>query len=198
MQPQEQINLYIAEQPEWQRKALVRLRKLVHAVDEEVKECWRSNAPSFELNGSVIVSLHGLKTCVSAWFPKGALLKDTHGLFVLSEKDEDRVVRKYKVHEGEEIAEKAFTDLLKQAVNKSRAQHKADAPAAALPAELEQVLTKDEAATEQWNNLSADQRHAYVEWITDAPAEEIRKRRIAKALEMIREGLGKENAHEVQ
>ena len=41
MQAQEQINLYIAELPEWQRKLLVRLRQLVHTVDDEVEETWK-------------------------------------------------------------------------------------------------------------------------------------------------------------
>jgi uncharacterized protein YdeI (YjbR/CyaY-like superfamily) len=36
-----------------------------------------------------------------------------------------------------------------------------------------------------------------VEWITDAKQDETRKRRVAQALEMIREGQGKEDKHRV-
>jgi hypothetical protein len=41
MQAQEQINLFIAEQPEWQRKLMVRLRQLIHSTDETMEEVWR-------------------------------------------------------------------------------------------------------------------------------------------------------------
>ena len=115
MLPQEQINLYISEQPEWQRKVLVRLRQLIHSVDETIEENWRWNSPAFDHDG-IMIGLHGFKSVVSVWFHKGALLKDTHKLFDKPEKDEDKGIRKYKLEEGDAIDEKAFVDLVKQAV----------------------------------------------------------------------------------
>ncbi len=201
MHPQEQINSYIAEQPEWQRRLLVRLRQLIHAHDTEVEETWRWNAPGFD-HGGIMISLHGFKTCVSVWFHKGALLKDTHGLFVLTEKDEERGIRKYKVNEGEPINEKAFADLVKQAVKLNGAGTKlGDAKPASkalvVPPELENCLKKDEEAWEHWENFNHSHKKEYVEWIDDAKKDETRKRRIAQALEMIREGVGKEDKHRV-
>jgi hypothetical protein len=200
MQAQEQINLFIAEQPEWQRKLLVRLRKLIHASDEHIEETWRSNTPHFEQCG-VVVSMHALKTCVSVWFPKGAQLKDPHGLFQLTEKDETRETRKYKVHEGEEINEKAFQDLLKQTLKLHATAKNMDPKPSRrsleIPAELEQVLCNDAEALAQWKKFSADQKQEYVEWVSDAKQEESRKRRIAKALEMIREGHCMKDAYNV-
>lgn len=201
MHPQEQINSYIAEQPEWQRRLLVRLRQLIHAHDTEVEETWRWNAPGFD-HGGIMISLHGFKTCVSVWFHKGALLKDTHGLFVLTEKDEERGIRKYKVNEGEPINEKAFADLVKQAVKLNEAGTKlGDAKPArkalVVPPELENCLKKDEEAWEHWENFNHSHKKEYVEWIDDAKKDETRKRRIAQALEMIREGVGKEDKHRV-
>lgn len=200
MQAQEQINLYIAEQPEWQRKLLVRLRKLIHASDEHIEEIWRSNTPHFEQCG-VVVSMHALKTCVSVWFPKGAQLKDPQGLFQLTEKDEERETRKYKVHEGDELNEKALQDLLKQALKLNATAKSTDAKPSRrsleIPAELEQVLCNDDEAMAQWKKFSADQKQEYVEWVSDAKQEESRKRRIAKALEMIREGHCRKDAYNV-
>ncbi|MBK7944376.1 MAG: DUF1801 domain-containing protein [Flavobacteriales bacterium] len=60
MLPQEQINLYIAEQPEWQRKLLVRLRQLIHSVDEEVEETWKWNSPHFDHDG-IMIGLQAFK-----------------------------------------------------------------------------------------------------------------------------------------
>lgn len=201
MAPQEQINLYIAEQPEWQRRLLVRLRQLIHSVDEEITENWRWNAPHFDRDG-IMVGMHAFKTCVSVWFHKGAMLKDTHGLFKLSEKDEERGLRKYKIAEGEVINEKAFTDLVKQAVKLNLAgvklnEAKPTRKALVVPPELENCLKKDDQALSNWEGFSYSHKKEYVEWISDAKQEETRKRRVAQALEMIREGQGKEDKHRV-
>lgn len=199
--PQEQINLYIAEQPEWQRRMLVRLRQLIHSVDENITEAWRWNAPHFDHDG-IMIALHGFKTFVSVWFHKGALLKDTHKLFDQPGKDEEKGIRKIKIHEGDTLNEKAFVDLVKQAVkvNQSGAKlgdAKPARKALVLPAEFEHCLKKDEETWERWEKLTYSHKKEYVEWVSDAKQDETRKRRIAQALERIRAGQGKEDEHMV-
>ncbi len=197
----EQINTYIAQQPEWQRKLLVRFRQLLHSADERIEEGWKGSAPCFEL-GDLCIGTHALKTCVSVWFHRGSLLKDTHELFQLSEKDAERELRKYKLFEADSINEKAFVDLVRQAIRRSDANAKAASGKTArnvvdLPAELEQVLQNDPEAMSRWEELSVEHKAEYVEWITDAKQDESRKRRIAKSLELIREGLSKDEAQKV-
>ena len=91
-------------------------------------------------------------------------------------------------------------ELVKQAVkvNQSGA-NLADArptrKALKVPSELTQCLKKDDRAWEHWGKFSYSHKKEYVEWITDAKQDETRKRRIAKALEMIREGQGKEDKY---
>lgn len=200
MQPQEQINSFIAEQPEWQRLTMIRLRQLIRTADPEAEGLMRGNSPAFDHDGPM-VSMHAFKTCVSVWFHKGALLKDTHDLFNLSEKDDVRGVRKYKVNEGDTIHEKAFSDLVRQAVKLNESATKSVEPRSAkvvaLPAEMESCLKRDEEAWEHWERFSPSHKKEYVEWINDAKQDETRKRRIAQALEMIREGMGKEDKHRV-
>ncbi|HRD54125.1 MAG TPA: YdeI/OmpD-associated family protein [Flavobacteriales bacterium] len=201
MLPQEQINLYIAERPEWQRKLLIRLRQLIHSVDEDVTESWKWNSPHFDHDG-IMIGLHGFKSFVSVWFHKGALLKDTHKLFDKPEKDEEKGIRKVKFEEGDAINEKAFLDLVKQAVkvNQSGAKlgdAKPTRKALVVPPELENCLRKDEEAWMHWEKFNYTHKKEYVEWIEDAKQDETRKRRIAQALEMIREGVGKEDKHKV-
>jgi len=201
MQPQEHVNTYIAEQPEWQRRILVKLRQHIHSVDEEIEEAWRQNSPSFDYMGAML-SLHGLKSCVSVWFNKGALLKDTHGLFRLTEKDEERGIRKYKIEEGEAINDKAFVDLVKQAMKLNHAgtkltEAKPTRKALEVPHDLQTCFENDDEAQEHWDKFDHAHKKEWVEWITDAKQDESRKRRIAQALEMIRLGLGKEDKHRV-
>jgi uncharacterized protein YdeI (YjbR/CyaY-like superfamily) len=66
-----------------------------------------------------------------------------------------------------------------------------------LPAELETCLKKDEQALANWEAFNYSHKKEYVEWISDAKQDETRKRRVAQALEMIREGQGKEDKHRV-
>ncbi len=199
LQAQERINHYIAAQPEWQRKILVRLRQLIHSTDENIEETWKWNSPHFEYQG-IMIGMHGFKKFVGVWFHKGSLLKDPHGLFEKLEKEDDKGNRSYKIHEGEAINEKAFTDLVKQAIKLNRAGTKlTDArparKALEVPPELEAVLKKDEMAWSHWEKFNYTHKKEYVEWVTDAKKEETRKRRIAQALEMIREGQGKEDKY---
>lgn len=147
MHPQEQINLFISEQNEWQRRQLIAIRKLIHSADETIEEAWRGNTPHFD-HGGPMVAVHALKTCVSVWFHKGACLKDPQGLFTPSEKDSERDVRKIKLGEADKINEKAFTELMRQAVKANRAARKSvafkptkDAPET--PPELEALLHKE-------------------------------------------------------
>jgi hypothetical protein len=199
MQAQEQINLYIAEQPEWQRKLLVRFRQLIHSTDENVEESWKWNSPHFDHKG-IMIGMNAFKKFVGIWFHKGALLKDTHGLFEVTGKEDEKGMRAYKVHEGETINEKAFVDLLKQAIKVNEAGMKLTATKPAkksleVPPELESVLKKDDMAWEHWEKFTYSHKKEYVEWITDARKEETRKRRIAQALEMIREGQGRNDKY---
>lgn len=202
MQVPEQINLYIAEQPEWQRRIMSKLRQLIHASDETIIESWRMGAPHFEHDGAMI-GIHAFKTCVSVWFHKGASLKDPHGLFKPSEKDQEREVRKYKLTEGEAIQEKAFTDLVKQAakldlaLSKGADDHVSNGRALVVPPELEAVLRKDPTAWANWEAFSTSHKREYAEWVADGRKEETRKRRIAQALEMIRDGIAKDDKHRV-
>lgn len=201
MLPQEQINLYIAEQPEWPRRTLVRLRQLIHSVDETIEETWRWNMPHYDHDGIMLGTI-ALKHAVCVWFHKGSLIKDPHKLFDKPEKDEDKGIRKVKFHEGDAINEKAFMDLVKQAVkvNQSGAKlgdAKPARKALLVPPELENCLKKDEEAWGNWEKFNYTHKKEYVEWIVDAKQDETRKRRIAQALEMIREGVGKQDKHKV-
>jgi uncharacterized protein YdeI (YjbR/CyaY-like superfamily) len=57
---------------------------------------------------------------------------------------------------------------------------------------MESCLKRDEEVWEYWEKLPSSHKKEYLEWITDAKQDETRKRRIAQALEMIREGAGRE------
>lgn len=201
MLPQEQINSYISELPEWQRKLLVRFRQLIHSTDAEVEETWKWNSPHFDHNG-IMIGLQGFKEHVAVWFHKGSLIKDPKSLFEKLAKGEEKGMRSYKLVEGDAINEAAFVDLVKQAValnvkGTKLTDAKPTRKALVLPDDLGNVLHKDPTAWANWEGFTYSCKKEYIEWVTDAKQDETRKRRIAQALEMIREGKDKEDAHRV-
>lgn len=199
MLPQEQINIYIAEQDEWKRRTLVRLRQLIHQADPSIEENWRWDMPHFDHNG-IMIGMRAFKEFVSVWFHKGSLIKDPKKLFETLEKGAEKGLRAYKIHEGEAINEAAFTDLVKKAIAvnaKGTKVTEARGPKKALvvPEELESVLRKDPTAWANWEAYTYSHKKEYAEWVADAKKDETRKRRIAQALEMIREGKGRNEAY---
>ena len=197
----EQINQYIAETPEWQRKLLVRLRQLIHATDGEVEETWKWNSPHFDHEG-IMIGLQAFKEHIAVWFHKGSLIKDPKKLFEKLPKGEEKGMRSYKLFEGDAINEAAFVDLVKQAValnvkGTKLTDAKPAKKALVLPEDLGSVLHKDPTAWANWEAFSYSHKKEYIEWVTDAKQEETRKRRIALALEKIREGESKEEKHQV-
>lgn len=194
----EQINQYIAEQDEWKRRLLVRLRQLIHAECTDVVETWKWNSPHFDHKG-IMIGLQSFKEHVAVWFHKGSLIKDPKKLFQPLAKGEDKGMRAYHLREGDVINEKAFADLVCQAVELNEKGTKlTDAKpkrTLVVPEELEAVLLKDEAAWAHWEKFSTSCKREYAEWVTDAKQEETKKRRIAQALEMIREGHSKDEKY---
>ena len=149
-----------------------------------------------------MIGLQAFKEHVAVWFHKGSLLKDPKKLFEALPKGEEKGMRSYKLFEGDKINESAFVDLVKQAVAiNAKGTKLTDAKPArkalVVPEDLEQVLHKDPTAWANWEAFSYSCKKEYIEWITDAKQEETRKRRIAQALEKIREGETKEEKHQV-
>ena len=197
----ELINQYIAEQPEWQRKLLVRLRQLIHSTDAQVEETWKWNSPHFDHEG-IMIGIQAFKEHVAVWFHKGSLLKDPKKLFEALPKGEEKGMRSCKLYEGDKLNEAVFIDLVKQAValNVKGTKHTDAKPARkalVVPEDFGQVLHKDPKAWANWEAFPYSCKKDYIEWITDAKQDETRKRRIAQALEKIREGERKEEKHQV-
>ena len=192
----EQINLYIAGHPEWQRKLMVRVRQLTHTVNEDVQEAWRSQTPHFDLASTPVLGISASKTSVCVTFPKGAQFKSTR--LPYEPCSEEKSGRTVKFREGDTINEAAFTALVQRAmavaVKGTRSDDESTRGKQPVHVELENILRKDPSAWANWESFQQADRKEYAEWIADGKKEETRKRRIAQALELIREGITKVEA----
>jgi hypothetical protein len=119
--PSALIDARIAKLADWRGEALARMRALIKAADpdviEEVK--WRKpsngmlGVPVWEHDG-IICTGETYKAAVKLTFANGAALKDPSGLFNASLEGNQR--RAIEIQEGEAINEKAFTALIRAAV----------------------------------------------------------------------------------
>ncbi len=115
------ISARIAELRDWRGEVLRQVRALIKQADPEVVEEWKWDVPAWSHEG-LICTGETYKSAVKLTFAKGATLKDPAGLFTSSL--EGRVRRAVDIHEGEEIDESAFKDLIRAAVALNRSAKK--------------------------------------------------------------------------
>jgi hypothetical protein len=110
----ELITARIAELGDWRGKTLARIRQLITAADPEVVEEWKwMGTPVWSRDG-IICTGESYKQVVKLTFLKGASLKDPKGLFNSSLDGNAR--RAIDIREGEELDERAFTALVREAI----------------------------------------------------------------------------------
>jgi hypothetical protein len=111
--------------PEWREELLIRVRDLVKEADpdalEEAKWKKASNpdgVPTWSHDGRIICTGETYKDKVKLTFANGASLEDPAGLFNSSL--DGRVRRAIDLHEGDELDDQAFKDLVRSAVELHR------------------------------------------------------------------------------
>ncbi len=107
------IDKYIAGLTDWRGKLIVRLRKLILDAAPGIVEEWKWDTPVWSYNGSV-VAVGAFKDYVKINFFKGALLKDTEGLFNAGL--DAKKSRAIDIFEHDEINPDALKDLIRAAV----------------------------------------------------------------------------------
>jgi len=116
------ITTRIADLGDWRGEALCRVRELIHEADPGITEEWKWENPVWSHDG-IVCTGESYKKAVKLTFAKGAGLKDPAKLFNSSL--EGSVRRAIDIHEGDEIDESAFKNLIRAAVALNRAGTKA-------------------------------------------------------------------------
>lgn len=118
--PSRLIDGRIAELADWRGEMLARLRALILAADAEVVEEWKWGGPVWSANGGQICTGESYKAVVKLTFAQGASLPDPSHLFNSSL--DGNVRRAIDFREGDPVDEKAFTALIRAAVESNRAK----------------------------------------------------------------------------
>jgi|SRR6185312_5988029 len=110
----ELISKRIAELEDWRGETLGRMRKLIKKADPDVVEEWKWMGTPIWSHDGIICTGETYKKVVKLTFAKGASLADPAHLFNSSL--DGNVRRAIDIHEGEEVDESAFKELVRQAV----------------------------------------------------------------------------------
>lgn len=119
--PSELLDAHIENLGDWRAETLSRVRTLIHRADPDVVEEVKWRKPSNSMLGVPVWSHDGIvctgetyKDKVKLTFAHGASLDDPSGLFNAGLGGSTR--RAIDMHEGDELDEAAFTDLIRSAV----------------------------------------------------------------------------------
>jgi hypothetical protein len=112
--PSQLIDARIAELGDWRGATLARIRELVRQAEPDVEETWKWRGVPVWEHAGIICTGETYKNVVKATFAKGASLPDPAGLFNSSLDGNTR--RAIDLHEGEELDEQAFLELVRAAV----------------------------------------------------------------------------------
>ena len=111
------ISTRIAELGDWRGDVLRHVRELIKEADPGITEEWKWSNPVWSHNG-IVCTGESYKKVVKLTFAKGASLRDPATLFNSSL--DGNVRRAIDIHEGDEMNESAFKDLIRAAVEAAK------------------------------------------------------------------------------
>ncbi len=113
--PSQLIDARIKELSDWRGDTLARIRKLIKQADPDVVEEWKWRGVPTWYHDGMICTGETYADKVKVTFANGASLDDPKGLFNSGLDGNTR--RAIDFHEGDKIDEKAFTALVRAAVD---------------------------------------------------------------------------------
>jgi uncharacterized protein YdeI (YjbR/CyaY-like superfamily) len=180
------IDAYIAKSADFAKPILKHLREVVHKGCPDVEETVKWSMPHFDYAGAPLAGMAAFKAHCAFGFWKGSLIvpgsKEAMGQFgritSLGDLPNDKVLIGY--------VQKAAR-LNEEGVKVPRPLKHEKKPIR-VPADLAAAFKKNAKARTTFEGFSPSHKREYLEWITQAKAEETRKKRLETAIEWMAEG----------
>lgn len=182
------VDAYIAARAEFARPILAEIRRRIHAACPEVEETIRWSMPSFGYRGQIMANMSAFKTHAACGFWKRQDMAtgregEAMGQFGRLAGIDDLP----SAPEFEAMVHQAMA-MIEAGKGKIARETKAPRPDAEVPPMLAEALAGDEQATATFNAFPPGARRDYCEWIAEARRDETRARRVADAIQWLREG----------
>jgi uncharacterized protein YdeI (YjbR/CyaY-like superfamily) len=189
------VDAYIEQAQPFARPILRHLRSVVHAACPDVQETMKWSFPHFDYKG-IFCAMAGFKRHCTFGFWKGALLRGSvKGMPKGGEKAMGQFGRITSLADlpgartlAKIVQVAATLNDDQVAVPRRKAKPK---PPLRVPPWFTAELGRNKKAHAAFDAFPPSHRREYVEWVTEAKTEETRARRMAKAMEWIAEGKGR-------
>jgi len=187
------VDAYIAKSADFARPILKHLREMVHAGCPDVEETLKWSFPHFMHKG-ILCSMASFKSHCAFGFWKGKLLAEKHK--ALADTREFAMGEFGRITTISDLpGKKTLLRYVKEAVvlndqgvkHPTRAKPKGDRSMEA-PDYFLRALRKSKRALATFEGFTYTNKKEYVEWVTEAKAEETRKRRLETAVAWMTEG----------
>jgi uncharacterized protein YdeI (YjbR/CyaY-like superfamily) len=188
------IDAYIRKAQPFARPILTHIRDVVHRACPEVEETMKWSVPHFDYRGEMMLSMAAFRQHCVLGFWKAKLLAD-QGL--LPEAGDSMGFRERIESRKDLPSDRTLMRIIKTAMALNDAGLRVTRPKAAPkppvkpPAYFTTALTGNKTAHANFQAFSPSHKREYVEWVTEAKTEATRDRRLAKAVEWIAEGKGR-------
>jgi uncharacterized protein YdeI (YjbR/CyaY-like superfamily) len=181
------IDAYIEKQADFAQPILAWLRARVHAGCPGAEETIKWGMPSFTYKGRPLANMAAFKAHATFGFWDRSEMatgkeRDAMGQF-------GRIASLADLPPAEEVEALARRagELIERGVKPARAA-KAPKPEAEVPPELIEALAADDLAAATFDAFPPSCRREYCEWVAEAKRPETRAKRVAEAVEWLREG----------
>jgi hypothetical protein len=185
------VTAYIAKQADFARPVLTYIRQVVHEGCPDVVETIKWSVPSFEHHG-VLCGMAAFKAHMQFGFWKHDLVVGTRmdgmGFGKIASVDDlpPRAKLVAYVKKAAKLNEQGVkAPWMEARARKAKATKKTPIR---VPADLKTALGKNKKAQATFEDFSPSHKREYLEWITEAKAEDTRARRVAQAVEWMAEG----------
>ena len=187
MSREPRVDAYIAKAPPFAQPILEKVRERVHATVPDVQEAMKWSAPSFTLNGKILLIMASFKAHAALNFWRGQEIGDGSA-------KAGAMGQFGKLTSVDDLPPDAELDaLIREAAELSRnapaprkAKH-APKPAPELHPQFAEALAKAPKARSVLDSFPPSAQRDYFEWIAEAKQEATREKRIATAIEWLSE-----------
>jgi uncharacterized protein YdeI (YjbR/CyaY-like superfamily) len=182
------IDAYIAKAAPFAQPILEHVRERVHATAPEAEETLKWGAPSFTVDGKILLMMAAFKAHAAVNFWRGQELRG-------DEANADAMGQFGRLASMDDLPGNAELDALirdgaalaKTAPAPRKVKHEPK-PAAEIHPEFAAALKANPKASQTLDGFSPSARRDYVDWISDAKQDATRTKRIATAIEWLNDG----------
>ena len=188
MSHEPRIDAYIARAPDFAKPILAKIRERVHVAVPEAEEAMKWSAPSFTLNGKILIVMASFKAHAALNFWRGQEIGDGSAKAgAMGQFGKLTSVDDLPPDDELDLLIREAAALAATAPAPRKTKHEPK-PAPTLHPDFASALEKAPAAKATLDGFPPGAQREYLEWIAGAKQEATRRKRIADAVQWLSEG----------